>query len=186
MKSGLWWFSRPGAVDVGRMIHDLNSRGLAYRQPGSASGTIQVVNEEGDSSHALLDQAIRYLGEDPRATAILWLDASTDVVFGPLTAMHRFVFYLDGLDWAEAQRVVFSVVACALGSEGTLGVVADRYLPDTYEAWIDCIEKGGEIPYEPDLLLLTSTAGNHNHTLILSDRSWLTNPPRPTPEVPNP
>ena len=186
MRGQIWWFSHPQSIDVRRVVHDLDRRGLRYRHPSSTIDCIRILNDDGTTRDGSIDELVEVFNRQPPGSADLWVGPNSGVGFSPDEGLHRLVFDLDGLTWAEAHHVAFSVLACALGTPGTTGVVVDRNLPDNFEAWIDCIEKGGEIPYEPDLLLLTSTAGNHNHALILSERSWVTNPPQPTPEVPNP
>lgn len=186
MKGEIWWFAKPGAIDALRLIRDLDARGLVYRQPENNKVGIQVLERDGEHREIPLEDVITYFEEAEWPTAILWLGPDTDVLFGPDDVPHRWTFDLDGLNWSEAQRVAFAVVACALGTPGTLGVVVDRNLPDNYEEWIRCFDHGTAIPYEPDLLVLASTAGNHNHALILRPDSWITRPPTsPSPPTPN-
>ena len=73
---------------------------------------------------------------------------------------------------------MFAVIGCALGTPGTLGVVADHQLPDRYEDWIRYFEHRGAIPYAADLLLRTSTGREHDHTLHLPEWSWLARKPQ--------
>lgn len=187
MKGEILWFAKPGTVDVLRFIRDLDARGLVYRQPDSNKVGIQVLERDAVHREMPLEDVADYFDDEPDwPTAILWLDRSTDVLFGPHESRDRWWFSLDGLDWSQAQRVVFAVVACALGTPGTLGVVVDRNLPEGYEDWIRCFDHGTAIPYEPDLLLLASTAGNHNHALIVPPSSWITRPPTsPSPPTPD-
>lgn len=183
MKGEIWWFAVPGSIQAEHVIKDLNERGFAYRHPTAATDRMIYLDTEGDRHEGTVDEVID-LFESDLVTSMLWLDADTNVLFGPDDVLHRWTFDLDGLDWSEAQRVAFAVVACALGTPGTLGVVVDRNLPDNYEEWIRCFDHGTAIPYEPDLLLLASTAGNHNHALILRPDSWITHPqtsPSPPP-----
>lgn len=180
MKGEIWWFARPEAIDPVAVIHDLDQRGLSHRHPASDRDGMVFLTAEGDRAEGTVDEVVALFKSD-FATSMLWLDHSTNVLFGPDDVLHRWTFDLDGLDWSEAQRVVFAVVACALGTPGTLGVVVDRNLPEGYEDWIRCFDHGTAIPYEPDLLLLASTAGNHNHALIVPPDSWITRPPSAPP-----
>ena len=178
MTGQIWWFAHPNAIDPGDIIRDLDNRGLTYRQPGSTTDdTMTYITADGSRHEGTMSEVVgRFTSE--LVTSILWLDGTTPVPFGPQEVLHRWSFDLNGLAWADAQRVAFAVVACASGTPGTLGVVADRQLPDRHAEWARCFDERREIPYDPDFVLLASTAGRSSHALVVPQESWLVRPPR--------
>lgn len=176
MRGEIGWFALAGSIDVTRVLHDLDQRGLSYRQPGSPSDAVQIVTADGLHECASVAEVVALFGTPHPPPVLLWLDRDTNVGFWPGEGTYGLRFDLNGLNWSAAQRVVFAVIGCALGITGTIGVVVDRQLEDRHGEWIRWFDGEGAMPYPADLLLVANEDGR-GHTITVSDESWLTHAP---------
>jgi hypothetical protein len=164
----VWWvFDQPVSTAVIEILDSLSSRGLPVRHP--QLGTVFDIDETGSRrEHESADSLLAVVPYPP-LTLQLWLGSSTDVILSVETDS-LITLALDGLSLAEANHVLFGVLSAALAVSSTLGVVADRDLPDTGDLWDEYF--AGRILDTPaaDLLL---RRGEGSYEVILRNESWL-------------
>jgi hypothetical protein len=164
----VWWFFE-GRPPMKLVLEALGSRGLDLRHP--ESGDYFLLEASGDRRRIDPSHLADGLSLDSQTAIQLWVNSSTDVLVA--LAHSSISLDLDGLTWAEAERVAFAVVSASLAVEGGRAVVVDRELPDQGESWVGYFNIGGGLPYTPDLLMTSPRSGSDLRNLLIRTDSWL-------------
>jgi hypothetical protein len=159
------------AAVLGQLAH----RGLTHAAPAGEGNGIIVLDADGGREEWTPDKVEAAFRAGAPVAAQLWCGPDSDVLLS-CDGDRELVFDLDGLGWTMAQAVLSLVLACAVAHDHTLGVLADRHLPDGAEVWRATVVDGADPPYEPDLLLLRIAGSVRSHRLSLRKDSWWSTP----------